>query len=74
VEFDKKRFGAMLREARIERGQSQKMMAADMGVSYTYISHLEAGRRTPTVEMFVRLCAQSEMDPTDILGACCAPC
>ncbi len=41
--------GARLRRLRIERGLSQRSLATQ-GVSYAYISRIEAGARTPSVK------------------------
>ncbi len=41
--------GQRLRRLRIERGLSQRALA-DKGVSYAYISRIEAGTRTPSVK------------------------
>jgi tetratricopeptide (TPR) repeat protein len=41
--------GQRLRRLRIERGLSQRAIA-DQGVSYAYISRIEAGTRTPSVK------------------------
>src|SRR2546426_10027263 len=41
--------GARLRRLRIERGLSQRDLSSP-GVSYAYISRIEAGARTPSVK------------------------
>src|SRR5205809_4201165 len=41
--------GARLRRLRLERGLSQRDLASP-GVSYAYISRIEAGARTPSVK------------------------
>lgn len=48
--------GARLRRLRIERGLSQRALAS-RGVSYAYISRIEAGARTPSVKA-LRVLAQ----------------
>src|SRR5436190_21417262 len=41
--------GARLKRLRLERGQSQRDLSSP-GVSYAYISRIEAGARTPSVK------------------------
>src|SRR2546425_9103346 len=41
--------GARLRRLRVERGLSQRELSSP-GVSYAYISRIEAGARTPSVK------------------------
>ena len=49
-------FGAKLRAMRAERGVLLKDMALDIGVSPTYLSALEHGRRGRPNWVFVGLC------------------
>lgn len=46
--------GERLRRLRIERGLSQRELAAP-GVTYAYISRIEAGTRTPSVKALRRV-------------------
>src|SRR5258707_13893209 len=46
--------GARLRRLRLERGLSQRDLAAP-GVSYAYISRIEAGARQPSVKALRKL-------------------
>src|SRR5881392_1043944 len=48
--------GARLKRLRLERGMSQRDLSSP-GVSYAYISRIEAGARTPSVKA-MRLLAQ----------------
>src|SRR5947209_17258510 len=48
--------GARLRRLRVERGLSQRELSSP-GVSYAYISRIEAGARTPSVKA-LRMLAQ----------------
>lgn len=41
------RYGCALRAARLERGLSLRELAARLGVSFTYLAHIERGRRAP---------------------------
>src|SRR3954469_23176034 len=49
-----KSVGGRLREARLRAGMSQRELATD-GVSYAYISRIEAGVRTPSVKVLRKL-------------------
>jgi len=52
--------GRLIREARERAGLSQAYVARALGIHYTYISHIEAGRRDLSMRSLVRLC--------DVLG------
>src|SRR5204863_8595475 len=65
--------GQRLKRLRLERGMSQRELAAP-GVSYAYISRIEAGTRQPSVKALRKLAAKlgvtadylesgSELDP-----------
>jgi transcriptional regulator with XRE-family HTH domain len=67
--------GQRLKRLRLERGLSQRELAAP-GVSYAYISRIEAGTRQPSVKALRRLAAKlavtadyletgSDLDPAD---------
>src|SRR5437870_11221082 len=67
--------GERLRRLRIARGMSQRELSAP-GVSYAYISRIEAGTRQPSVKALRRLAAKlgvsaeyletgSELNPAD---------
>jgi transcriptional regulator with XRE-family HTH domain len=49
--------GERLRRLRVERGMSQRELACP-GVSYAYISRIEAGTRTPSVKALRKLAAK----------------
>jgi transcriptional regulator with XRE-family HTH domain len=50
--FASKRFGAKLRSLRLGNGLTLQDFAASLGYSgHGYISELEAGKKTPTVEL-----------------------
>lgn len=49
--------GERLRRLRVERGLSQRELACE-GVSYAYISRIEAGTRQPSVKAIRRIAAQ----------------
>ena len=43
--------GQVLREARTERGETQRQVADRAGVSVQYLSEIERGRKEPSSEM-----------------------
>src|SRR4051812_34715955 len=54
--------GARLKRLRLARGLSQRELASP-GVSYAYISRIEAGSRQPSVKALRRLAAKLEVSP-----------
>jgi transcriptional regulator with XRE-family HTH domain len=45
----------IIARARISKGWSQRELASYVGVSHSYVSHVEAGRRMPSVETLNRI-------------------
>jgi transcriptional regulator with XRE-family HTH domain len=64
-------FGGRLAAARRLRGISQRRLARDIGLSNvsSYVSHMEAGRRLPTLAVLVELCKRLEVSADYLLGA-----
>jgi transcriptional regulator with XRE-family HTH domain len=48
--------GQELSRRRREVGLSQEKLAFDAGLDRTYISHLENGHKSPTVDSLLRIC------------------
>lgn len=48
--------GEALRQARRAAGISQEELAFEAKVDRTYVSHLENGHKSPTVDVLFRLC------------------
>ena len=48
--------GEELRDARVAAGLTQEEVAARAGVDRSYLSRLEHGHQSPTVDMLLRLC------------------
>lgn len=48
-----------MRRIRLAAGQSQRELAGKLGVDQTYLSHLENGRRDPSVRFLKRFAAES---------------
>ncbi|MBI4918208.1 MAG: helix-turn-helix transcriptional regulator [Acidobacteria bacterium] len=47
-------FGRALRQARERQGISQRQLASTLNVSHSYVSHIEAGRRQPSIAVLAR--------------------
>jgi transcriptional regulator with XRE-family HTH domain len=59
--------GAVLRECREKRGLTQEALAFRAGLHRTYISMLERGQKSPTVDVLARLALAMETRVSDIL-------
>lgn len=51
-----KAFGKALRSLRKERGYTQETLAFESGLDRTYVSLLELGSRSPTLDTMMTLC------------------
>ena len=61
-----KAFGIVLREIRTERCQTQEALAFDSGLDRTYISLLELGGRSPTLDTIMALCLALDVSLTSV--------
>lgn len=55
-------FGERLRLARLARGWTQATVAERAGLHWTYVGHVECGRRNPTLYNIVLLAAAVDVD------------
>lgn len=60
-------FAEELRTLRTNAGITQEEVAARAGVSREYVSMLEAGKNTPTIDVFIRLCRAVGVSPADVI-------
>lgn len=60
--------GTRLRKARLRMGLSQRGLAEALGLDPTMISHLEGGRRMPSVDSLVRLADELNVTTDYLLG------
>jgi transcriptional regulator with XRE-family HTH domain len=60
-------FGEELRKLRHAGKLSQEEVAARARVSREYVSMLETGKNTPTIDVFVRLCHAVGASPADVI-------
>lgn len=52
-----KAFGKAIRSLRKERGHTQETLAFESGLDRTYVSLLELGSRSPTLDTIMTLCS-----------------
>ena len=61
------RFGAAVRRRRIELGLTQEDLAQAAGLSQRYISVLERGENSPTLNVIFRICRALDVSPMELL-------
>lgn len=61
-----KAFGQAVRELRKEKNQSQEFLAFEAGLDRTYISILELGQKSPTLDTIVALCSALEVSFSEL--------
>ena len=65
----KTRIGDVLREKREKLGMSQEEIAARAGVDRTYVSILERGLKSPTLETLEKICEALGTLPERVIEA-----
>lgn len=55
MNYDMKKSGEHIRQLRIENGYTQEMLAKRLDIDRSLLSHVEAGKRGCSVDLFVRL-------------------
>jgi len=60
-------FGVVLREIRTDRKISQDTLAFDANLNRTYISTLELGRRSPSLDTMMALCEALHVPLSDMV-------
>lgn len=53
--YDIKESGERIRQLRIQSRRTQEMLAKELGIDRSLLSHIEAGKRGCSVDLFVRL-------------------
>ncbi len=66
---DNKGLGEHIRQMREERGLSQQELAERAMVTRPYISNLERGQSSPTVDLIVRFAKAMDCKPSDLLSS-----
>jgi transcriptional regulator with XRE-family HTH domain len=60
--------GAALRRAREAKSLSQEQLAHAADLSQPYLSLIERGANSPTVDVVFRLCEALGVSPSDVIG------
>jgi transcriptional regulator with XRE-family HTH domain len=60
-------FGKVLKEAREAAGLTQEKLAFRAGLDRTYISLMERGLRSPTLDVLLRLCEALGILPSELM-------
>lgn len=55
------KLGSVVRQLRTRSGMSQKELAGRLDVDPTYVSHLEANRREPSIKLLRRIASELEI-------------
>ena len=61
-------FGAVLREVRKERGLSQEDLGFESGYHRTYVSLLERGLKSPSLQTIFELARALDIQPSKLLA------
>ena len=61
--------GQRIREIRRQKNMTQAQLAERIGISTSFVGHIERGSRIISLETFARLCAALEAEPNDLLYA-----
>ena len=56
------KIGSRIRNQRKEKGLSQEQLAEQIGISLSFMGHIERGTRTASVETLARISKALEMD------------
>lgn len=64
--------GANIRQRRRALGLTQESLAAQVGISASFLGHIERGSRTLSVDTLLSLCRALGVTPNDLLGMPCA--
>lgn len=63
MEFNKHLIGTRIMQRRKALGLTQEQLAEKTNISKTYLSSIERGKNTPTIELLFRLCNATDETP-----------
>lgn len=61
-------FGAHVRALRVRRKLSRTVLAANAGISLTYLAEIERGERNPTLAVVARLARALDARPSELVA------
>jgi len=61
-------FGTLLKQARLKAVMTQEELAAKASLTREYVSLLERDKRTPTIEVFIRLVRAVGLSPAEVIA------
>lgn len=61
-------FGTLIKQARLKARLTQEDLAAKASLTREYVSLLERGKRTPTIEVFIRLVRAVGLSPAEVIS------
>lgn len=61
--------GSKIKELRLKQKVGIKRLARELGISYTYISHIERGKAKPSEDLIRKVAAYFSVDEEDLLLA-----
>lgn len=67
--MDYKDFGARIRLVRRKAGMTQEQLSEKIGMSASFLGHLERGTRVPSLETLVAICNELHVAPEYLLSA-----
>ena len=65
----RKQLGEVIRRLREADGLSQEALAERAQIDRTYVSIVERGLKSPTIDTFVRICAALNTPPDGVLSS-----
>jgi transcriptional regulator with XRE-family HTH domain len=60
--------GDLLKQARLQAGMTQEDLAAKASLTREYVSLLERGKRSPTIEVFIRVVRALGLSPAEVIS------
>ena len=66
--MDTKKVGAQIQKARKAAHMTQDALAQAVGLSTKYVSNLECGNKTATLETFIQICNALHVDANTLLA------
>lgn len=65
-EIMNKKYGELIRQARIKQGMTQKRLAQKCGISNSFLCEIEKGKAQGSLTTFMRLISALDIDGIDV--------